>query len=250
MPTRIEHQIVDGVKCAWCTRCKQFLPLERFYGNCTRWDGLDSFCGICRLQYGRNHYRAHREEALTRIHKYYEGHREEVAVYEREWREAHPEKTRKYREARRGEAAAYAREYRKAHPEKTLVAARKYREGHPEYEKEYRKTHPEVYRNANHKRRAAMHRVTYEPCDDGKIYERDRGVCQFCHEPIGSELWQIDHFYPVSKDGPTIWENLRLLHKRCNLKKGDRLPTHDEAQAWLVTIQGWKQQPTQIEAVL
>lgn len=133
---------------------------------------------------------------------------------------------------------------------------RRYYEAHleqrREYERRYRKAHPEVvlagHRKSNRKRRALLRGGTHVDYDELRIYARDKGICQICDEPIGTEPWQIDHFYPVSRGGPDIWQNVRAVHAECNHDKNDRMPTHEEAQAWLALMRSWSQLATQ-EAV-
>lgn len=36
---------VDGM--VWCNRCKQFLPVEKFYKNCSNWNGYNNRCADC-----------------------------------------------------------------------------------------------------------------------------------------------------------------------------------------------------------
>ena len=52
------------------------------------------------------------------------------------------------------------------------------------------------------------------------IFERDGKVCRYC----GSETFpEIDHVHPVYHGGPTTPENLQVLCRPCNRKKGKRL---------------------------
>lgn len=61
-----------------------------------------------------------------------------------------------------------------------------------------------------------------------RIYERDEGVCQICHEPVrfggqydtpfdlGPKSGAVDHIIPRARGGQNDDENLRLLCKSCN----------------------------------
>ena len=56
------------------------------------------------------------------------------------------------------------------------------------------------------------------------LYTRDRGICSYCLEIIDYEQATNDHIVPVSKGGPTTWENCTLACQKCNNSKGDRTP--------------------------
>lgn len=66
-----------------------------------------------------------------------------------------------------------------------------------------------------------------------KLYARDNGLCYICG---GSCDWasvdkdgnaqdeypSIDHVVPLSKGGKHKWDNVKLAHRGCNTRKGDR----------------------------
>jgi 5-methylcytosine-specific restriction endonuclease McrA len=56
------------------------------------------------------------------------------------------------------------------------------------------------------------------------LWVRQRGLCAECGRALGYD-YHVDHRMPVSRGGMHELANLRLLHKRCNLRKGARL-TH------------------------
>jgi hypothetical protein len=53
------------------------------------------------------------------------------------------------------------------------------------------------------------------------VFKRDGGKCVQCGY-IG-EYIEYDHIIPRSKGGPNTVENIQLLCRKCNLRKGDRL---------------------------
>jgi hypothetical protein len=59
--------------------------------------------------------------------------------------------------------------------------------------------------------------------DRQAIYERDGGLCGFCGQPVLWELLHLDHITPRSLDGPTVAENLRVAHRRCNIAAGSQI---------------------------
>ncbi len=59
------------------------------------------------------------------------------------------------------------------------------------------------------------------------ILVRDHHTCQYCHVRFGASDLTLDHVMPRSRGGNNSWENLVACCRRCNNRKGDRLP--DEA---------------------
>lgn len=53
-----------------------------------------------------------------------------------------------------------------------------------------------------------------------KIFKRDNDTCQMCGD-VGD---CIDHIKPISRGGTTSEENLQVLCKPCNSRKGDKHP--------------------------
>jgi len=56
------------------------------------------------------------------------------------------------------------------------------------------------------------------------IWERDGGVCQYTGRKLAPGEGNIDHVVPLSRGGPSSWENCVLAHREVNSRKGDRLP--------------------------
>jgi hypothetical protein len=52
------------------------------------------------------------------------------------------------------------------------------------------------------------------------IYERDRGICGICGEPVAFSDHHIDHIRPRREGGNDTVGNLRISHPRCNLRRG------------------------------
>jgi 5-methylcytosine-specific restriction endonuclease McrA len=58
----------------------------------------------------------------------------------------------------------------------------------------------------------------------GGIWERDGGICQYTGRKLAPGEGNIDHVVPLSRGGPSTWENCVLAHREVNSRKGDRLP--------------------------
>jgi 5-methylcytosine-specific restriction endonuclease McrA len=57
------------------------------------------------------------------------------------------------------------------------------------------------------------------------LFLRDKYTCQYCGKLLKNPKDRtIDHVIPKSRGGKTVWTNVVLCCKKCNLKKGDRTP--------------------------
>lgn len=62
------------------------------------------------------------------------------------------------------------------------------------------------------------------------LYEIQNGICTVCDKkmlPVGTEGPKsptLDHFIPLAQFGTDTIDNIKMIHKKCNDKKGHRLP--------------------------
>lgn len=56
------------------------------------------------------------------------------------------------------------------------------------------------------------------------IWLRDNGQCQYCEKKLSIKDSTIDHVMPKSKGGKHTWENVVIACRKCNQKKGSKLP--------------------------
>ncbi len=61
-------------------------------------------------------------------------------------------------------------------------------------------------------------------CNKGNIFWRDNYTCQYCAIEFPENYLTLDHVTPRSKGGPKTWENIVTACKKCNQKKGSKLP--------------------------
>ena len=52
------------------------------------------------------------------------------------------------------------------------------------------------------------------------IWERQKGVCAYCLEPLDQPNMELDHVIPVAMNGPETMANLVLSCRPCNRAKG------------------------------
>lgn len=58
-----------------------------------------------------------------------------------------------------------------------------------------------------------------------EIYERDGRICHLCSKPVDRQQATMDHVIPVTKGGPHTRANVKLAHRGCNTRKGNRTMT-------------------------
>jgi 5-methylcytosine-specific restriction endonuclease McrA len=56
-----------------------------------------------------------------------------------------------------------------------------------------------------------------------EIFDRDGGVCHLCLKAVPRVDATMDHVIPVTKGGPHTRANVKLAHRSCNTRKGNRL---------------------------
>ena len=56
------------------------------------------------------------------------------------------------------------------------------------------------------------------------IYMRDGNRCQYCGKRFSTSELSLDHVVPLSRGGPSNWENIVCACLPCNVRKGNRLP--------------------------
>jgi 5-methylcytosine-specific restriction endonuclease McrA len=55
------------------------------------------------------------------------------------------------------------------------------------------------------------------------LFVRDTYACQYCGKSVrASKERSVDHVIPRSRGGKTVWSNVVLCCKKCNLKKGSK----------------------------
>ena len=55
------------------------------------------------------------------------------------------------------------------------------------------------------------------------LFNRDSWKCQYCGQELVYSAITVDHVIPVSKGGPTTWQNCVAACKPCNKKKANKM---------------------------
>lgn len=83
------------------------------------------------------------------------------------------------------------------------------------------------------------------------VFGRDGNVCQYC----GDTAESLDHVVPRSRGGAHTWDNVVACCRRCNIKKGNRLPSEvglalstsprsPRRFGWVYTSSGYRVDPS------
>jgi len=68
------------------------------------------------------------------------------------------------------------------------------------------------------------------------LWRRDGGRCQYSGRELAPGEGNIDHVVPISRGGPSSWENCVLADRRINQRKADRTPEEAGLQLGRVPI--------------
>ena len=87
--------------CKDCPFKKEPQPIENFYSNRSRKDGLANICKICAKNAGKKSNKKHRTKVLEKKKQYRETHRKDIALKKQIWDIENTEHRRQYREENR-----------------------------------------------------------------------------------------------------------------------------------------------------
>lgn len=209
-----------------------------------------------RIQYRKEYYKKHREEAILNSKIYREANLEKVKAnskrYYKENAEAIKQRVKIYRDSHKEETLKQKIEWQRNNPEKRRAICRRYyekkleadpewfnRKAMEQYNKdkeksrrrlrEYRKSRPAWTRLQKYLRRmrCGSGQVDKQHLNkefEGLVIEKLKGQnykCVYCGVDI-KENFSIDHIIPLSKGGTNHIENIDLVCKPCNTKKGTR----------------------------
>lgn len=67
MPAKVEHRIIDETEYKHCPKCGQWLTLNKYRKNSSKWDRLDVYCKECRAEMSRIRYKKDEEYRTKKI---------------------------------------------------------------------------------------------------------------------------------------------------------------------------------------
>ncbi len=104
----------------------------------------------------------------------------------------------------------------------------------------------EAHRAGQQRRRARLRGVEHESIIARQIYEHDDWTCGICGLPVDQALTyphkmsaSLDHVIPIARGGTHTKGNVQCSHLVCNVLKGDKMPTPQNAMhPWVSAISG------------
>lgn len=88
------------------------------------------------------------------------------------------------------------------------------------------------------------------------LFERDGGICWLCGglcdlgaDPNSDKYPSVDHVVPIADGGLDEWDNVRLAHRWCNTKRGDRQSVHQIVPYWVSPVALKESKATEDRAV-
>lgn len=72
------------------------------------------------------------------------------------------------------------------------------------------------------------------PLTNRALFRRDQNMCLYCGNYFDNIALSRDHLVPLSRGGEDAWTNVVTACKRCNARKGNRLP--DETNMELLAL--------------
>lgn len=245
-----EDRVATEQDSKQCSRCKETKLLAEF----SRRKGLPrSACRACEAAASRAYYEAHRTELLPKMNaraaKWYLQNADRVkdrrsAASEQQLGEAR-RKRRDLYHANRERERARSRESYARHAERRRADSKAYREGHQdqvrssqavwrrENAERVRRSRAEWVRNNPEKVRACRksldaRRRSKEAAGIGgpELSEWElaqKKVCYWCGVAC-AQMYEIDHYRPLARDGAHVIENLVISCRSCNRKKSSKDP--------------------------
>ncbi len=78
----------------------------------------------------------------------------------------------------------------------------------------------------------ARGRIIFPPRVKNALFIQQRGRCRYCGRRMSNRYLEIDHKWPVSRNGGNEQANLQLLCASCNLRKGIQTDAEFRERYW------------------
>ncbi len=75
-------------------------------------------------------------------------------------------------------------------------------------------------------------RIIFPPRVKNTLFIEQRGRCRYCGRRMSNRYLQIDHKWPVSRNGGNERTNLQLLCTACNMRKGIQTDEEFRSRYW------------------
>lgn len=173
----------------------------------------------------------HKDPEARRAYKaeYHKRHAEEIRERAKQWERDNPEKAtaKRHRYMDNG-GREKARERRLSHAEETrayrAVWDKANRDKLRAYAADWYRAHPERAAAERAKRRARLRNATVSSFSYEAVLWRDGYRCHICAGDVVPGEIHYDHVIPLSRGGEHSYDNVRVAHATCNLRKGSKVP--------------------------
>jgi 5-methylcytosine-specific restriction endonuclease McrA len=191
---------MTGAPTRICCTCKQALPLDSFYRDRARPDGIDLCCKRCR-SISAARYRKKNAASVARGKKEYaRKNADKIKTAKKKWL-ADPR------------TKELTRQWRKKNAARILERQRAWRARNPHKQS--------IYENNRRLKKIASGIITLAEVQD--LYQKQKGKCAVCFVRLESK-YHIDHVIPISAGGPNLIENAQVLCPPCNFSKHAKDP--------------------------
>lgn len=196
----------------FCRCCAADKPENDFGKKKASSDKLQPWCRECTRKY----YKANKQRTAARKSQLYHENpapaKARAANHQKENPESKRQNQKKYHQSHKGKESRRKKKWYKQN--KLLVKIRLRR---------WRKKNPQKSSDQVNRRRARMREVAYEVIDRKLVYCHDEGQCHLCKKPVAKDNFHLDHVIPLSKGGGHLYDNVKVAHPSCNLKKSNKL---------------------------
>lgn len=223
----MQEEYTPDVPTKQCCQCEKQLPVtsKYFHRKSDAKDGFRNICKKCRSENEGFKYVKpasdgnkicpgcdHEKPATTEFFSVSSGTKDGfqahckacVAARHSRWSKHNP-----------GVMAEKSRKFRDDHPGKDAESARKYVAAHPEARR----------LTSNRRRALVVSAQGNHTANDIRLqYKAQRGKCYYCNCKLDKK-YHVDHIIPLARGGSNGPENIACACPRCNLSKGNKLPT-------------------------
>lgn len=192
----MDNSVPQDVPQQQCSVCEKSFPLtaKYFHHDKKRKCGFMAQCKVCRCKKKKEWADNHREQINISARGYYQGKREYILLYQKEYIE-------------RPGARARVNANNVKNPRRREQS------------------------NAKNRLRRALKRGSggkHTPQDVQKQYVNQKGKCYYCKKKVG-KVYHVDHVIPLIRGGSNGPENIVIACPTCNLRKNDKMP-HEWAE--------------------
>lgn len=209
-----------------CTKCleEKEANLEQFAKDKKQKDGLSYWCRECHRENARRDYHNNRTARRASNDAYTKANRVKINEKRKILSTLPETKKRLYEEKKR-----YREKYADQIREKKAAYYQKNREREQAKARARYQANPDYFKENARKRKNRLKSTVQEPYTKKQIYERDKGLCFLCIEPVDLTLkhpdpmcFSFQHAMPLIHGGHDTPDNVLTSHLVCNLRQGTK----------------------------